>query len=68
MALVVSRGAAWALASHPPGTTGERLLFLIVATSVGMVVYLSVAIALRSREPREFVRLLTRRGGRRSSP
>jgi putative peptidoglycan lipid II flippase len=67
MALVVSRGAGWALATHPPGTTGERLLFLIVATSVGMVVYLSVAIGLRSREPREFVRLLTRRGGRRSS-
>jgi putative peptidoglycan lipid II flippase len=68
MALVVSRGAAWALAAHPPSSTGERLLFLIVATSVGMVVYLSVAIALRSREPREFVRLLARRGGRERRP
>jgi putative peptidoglycan lipid II flippase len=68
MALVVNRGTAWVLATHPPGTTGERLLFLIVATTVGMVVYLSVAIALRSREPSEFVRLLARRGGRSSSP
>jgi putative peptidoglycan lipid II flippase len=68
MGLVVSRGTAWALAAHPPGTTGERLLFLVVATSIGMVVYLSVAIALSSPEPREFVRLLTRRPGRQRSP
>jgi putative peptidoglycan lipid II flippase len=68
MALLVSRGAAWALATYPPGNTGERLLFLIAATLVGAVVYLSVAIALRSQEPREFVQLLARRRGRRSTP
>jgi hypothetical protein len=44
------------------------LLFLIAATLVGAVVYLSVAIALRSQEPREFVQLLARRRGRRNTP
>jgi len=67
MALVVGPGASWLLSSHPPGTAGQRLLFLVVATAAGMVVYLSVAAALRSAEPREFVRLLTRRAIRRKS-
>ncbi|HEV8232429.1 MAG TPA: murein biosynthesis integral membrane protein MurJ [Thermoanaerobaculia bacterium] len=68
MAFVVSRGAAWALQAHPPGSTGERLLLVIVSTAVGMVVYLSVALLLRSREPREFVRLLTQRRHRARRP
>jgi hypothetical protein len=32
-----------------------------MATLSGMVVYLGTAIALRAKEPREFVRLLTMR-------
>jgi putative peptidoglycan lipid II flippase len=69
MALVAGRGASWLLAAHPPRTAGERLMFLVVATAAGMVVFLAVATALRSPEPREFVRLLTRRGiRRRQSP
>jgi putative peptidoglycan lipid II flippase len=68
MAVVVARGGAWALGAHPPRDAGERLLFLVVATLVGMAVYLGVAILLRSPEPREFVRLLTQRVGRRRSP
>jgi putative peptidoglycan lipid II flippase len=61
MAVIAGRGAAWLLAAHPPHTAGERLLFLAVATFVGMVVYLGTAVLLRATEPREFVRLLTMR-------
>lgn len=61
MALAVGSAVAWALAAHPPQTTGTRFLFLAVATLTGMVVYLAVALLLRSREPGEFVRLLTQR-------
>lgn len=68
MALVAGRAAAWALATHPPRTAGTRLLFLAAATLVGMVVYLSVALLLRSSEPREFVRLLVQRRRRPESP
>ena len=65
MALIAGRGAAWLLATYPPRSTGERLLFLAAATLVGMLVYLGAAILLRASEPREFVRLLvTRRGPR----
>jgi putative peptidoglycan lipid II flippase len=68
MALIAGGAAAWALAAHPPRTAGTRLLFLAGATLVGMIVYLSVALALRSAEPHEFVRLLARRaGGKRAS-
>jgi peptidoglycan biosynthesis protein MviN/MurJ (putative lipid II flippase) len=66
MALVVGSAASWALAAYPPRTVGARFLFLIVATLAGMVVYLGTALLLRSREPGEFVRLLTQR--RRRTP
>jgi putative peptidoglycan lipid II flippase len=66
MALVVGSAASWALVAHPPRTVGARFLFLIVATLAGMVVYLGTALILRSREPGEFVRLLTQR--RRRTP
>lgn len=68
MALLVGRAAAWTLATHPPRTAGTRLLFLVAATLAGMIVYLSVALLLRSSEPREFVRLLTQRRRRTESP
>lgn len=64
MALVAGFAAVWMLAVHPPHTAGGRLLFLVAATFAGMVVYLAVALLLRSPEPREFVRLLTRRDSR----
>ncbi len=64
MALIVGRGAAWALATYPPVRAGERLLLLAVATVAGMIVYLSIAILLRSTEPAEFVRLLRSRRGK----
>jgi putative peptidoglycan lipid II flippase len=64
MALVAGRAAAWALVAHPPRTAATRFLFLIAATLLGMAVYLAVAMLLRSREPGEFVRLLTQRRGR----
>ena len=67
MAVVVWRGGAWALAAHPPSRAGERLLFLVIATVIGMLVYLSVAILLRSPEPKEFVSLLRRRAARRQT-
>jgi putative peptidoglycan lipid II flippase len=66
MALVVGSAASWALVAHPPRTVGARFLFLIIATLAGMVVYLGTALILRSREPGEFVRLLTQR--RRRTP
>ncbi|HEX9285903.1 MAG TPA: murein biosynthesis integral membrane protein MurJ [Thermoanaerobaculia bacterium] len=65
MALIAGRGAAWVLTAYAPRTAGERLLFLAVATIVGMIVYLGVAMLLRSTEPREFVRLLRMRAPRR---
>ncbi|HEX9148200.1 MAG TPA: polysaccharide biosynthesis C-terminal domain-containing protein, partial [Thermoanaerobaculia bacterium] len=67
MALVAGWAAAWMLAAHPPRTAGTRLLFLVAATFAGMIVYLAVALALRSPEPREFVRLLTQRRGQSKS-
>ncbi|HEV8609097.1 MAG TPA: murein biosynthesis integral membrane protein MurJ [Thermoanaerobaculia bacterium] len=66
MALVVGSAAGWALGALAPRTAGTRFLFLVVATFAGMAVYLGVAILLRSREPAEFVRLLTQR--RRRTP
>jgi putative peptidoglycan lipid II flippase len=66
MALVVGSAASWALDAHPPRTVGARFVFLIVATLAGMVVYLGTALLLRSREPGEFIRLLTQR--RRRTP
>jgi hypothetical protein len=68
MAVIAGRGAAWVLSTYPPRTAGERLLFLAIATIVGMVVYLGVAILLRATEPGEFVRLLRTRGSGRRSP
>jgi len=65
MALIAGRGAAWVLTAYAPRTAGERLLFLAVATIVGMIVYLGVAMLLRATEPREFVRLLRMRAPRR---
>jgi hypothetical protein len=64
MAFVVGSAADALLESHPPATAAARFVFLAVATLVGMVVYLSVALLLRSPEPREFVRLLRQRRGR----
>lgn len=70
MAVAVDRLAAWVLAAHPPRDTGDRLVLLVVATLAGAVVYLVAAIALRSSEPREFVRLLfaRRRGTNPAAP
>ncbi len=65
MALIAGRGAAWGLTAYAPRTAGERFLFLAVATIVGMIVYLGVAMLLRATEPREFVRLLRMRAPRR---
>ena len=68
MAIAAGSAASWFLAAHTPRTAGARLLFLVVATLAGMVVYLAVALLLRSSEPREFVRLLLARRGVRAVP
>ncbi|HEX9688363.1 MAG TPA: murein biosynthesis integral membrane protein MurJ [Thermoanaerobaculia bacterium] len=68
MAIAAGSAASWFLAAHTLRTAGARLLFLVVATLAGMVVYLAVALLLRSSEPREFVRLLLARRGARAVP
>ena len=68
MAATVGYLAGRMLSAYPPRATGERFLFLIVATAAGAVVYLAVSLLFRSTEPGEFVRLLRSRRGVRAGP
>jgi len=68
MAASVGYLAGRTLAAYPPSGTVERFLFLISATVAGAVVYLAVALLVRSTEPREFIRLLVARRGSPAGP